>query len=187
VDLGLYIDGYREILKFCSLLGSVFKFIHSEIESKCGVLEKLRENDKDGNYTTLKRMVKHEMESKLIFKPYEEYISGCRTIVRLQWGMDFIRTFLREVSKLNPEDGTSSMGKEAYYKTLGSHHTWILRQGAYLAMMCLPSKKNLVSTVCGANMYEEASIVLPLALMAVDEVYQRTDTWLKTNDLLSLP
>lgn len=48
---------------------------------------------------------------------------------------------------MSPEDSTSSIGAKAYYETLGNYHSWFLRQGAYIAMNFLPTKKTLLVSV----------------------------------------
>lgn len=60
---------------------------------------------------------------------------------------DFIRTFLEKLGKLNPDDSTSSIGREAYTKTLASYHSFFIRQGAYIAMYTLPTQKVLLQRV----------------------------------------
>lgn len=58
-----------------------------------------------------------------------------------------MKTFLQRISKLNPNEGTASVGKQSYEETLAHHHVWYVRAGARLAMITMPSKQNLLNYV----------------------------------------
>ena len=50
---------------------------------------------------------------------------------------------------------TSVIAAEIYPQTMGKHHSWVLRKMAALAMMTLPLRKDLITTMCKQN---EASV-----------------------------
>ncbi|KAL1139747.1 hypothetical protein AAG570_006724 [Ranatra chinensis] len=126
-------------------MGSFFSFIETEINSKSAILTDLIGNDENGNFSTVKSMMRHEMDSGLLKK--SGYVSGCRTLLRLHRGLDFIRQFLKHVYELRSDEGTSSVCMKVYSKTLGNFHPWLIRQGAYLAMYTLPSRAALLNRV----------------------------------------
>lgn len=66
-------------------MGSVFGFVKSDIDSKADILSTFRQSDENGNFESLRSMVKHEMDSELLNKP--KYTSGCRTLLRLHRGL----------------------------------------------------------------------------------------------------
>ncbi|KAF6210754.1 hypothetical protein GE061_013864 [Apolygus lucorum] len=173
IHLDSYLEAYKELVKFCNLLGNVFKFVKEEIESKSEILLQLKSQNVE-EFRTLKGMVNYEMESGLLNK--KEYTSGCRTLLRLHWGLDFIRTFLKRVHGMDQDDKISTVGREVYHNTLGRHHAWYIRFGASTAMCLLPSKKVLIDTICGGQL--ESAIVdeMPHMLQTADEVYTRTET-----------
>ena len=41
----------------------------------------------------------------------------------------------------------STLVREAYNKGLGPHHPWIVRQGANLAMMAVPSRESFLAEI----------------------------------------
>lgn len=44
-------------------------------------------------------------------------------------------------------DGTSQAGRDAYDQTLAEHHSWFIKNGAFVAMYALPSKEVLLHRV----------------------------------------
>lgn len=70
-------------------MGTVFGFVGSEIGSKMEVLEQFVFKDEDNNYSTMKQMVKYEMDKGLLNDT--SYISGCRTLLRLHRGLGKLR------------------------------------------------------------------------------------------------
>lgn len=183
IHLGHYLDAYKELKKFCNLMGSVFGFVASEIENKTGVLEQFRKEDECGNFVTMKNMIKHEKE-KGVLKNIN-YISGCRTLLLLNRGLDFLRTFLRRASTLNPNEGTASIGKQSYEETLAMHHVWYIRAGTKLAMITMPTKQNLLNYVLG-DTQEYMLQYLPEVIEAANRVYDRTYKTMKDYNLLGL-
>ncbi|XP_073979843.1 ceramide-1-phosphate transfer protein [Rhodnius prolixus] len=183
IHLGHYLDSYKELKKFCHLMGSVFGFVASEIESKTGILEQFRKEDECGNFVTMKNMIKHEKDQGVLKNI--NYISGCRTLLLLNRGLDFLKTFLQRISKLNPNEGTASVGKQSYEETLAHHHVWYVRAGARLAMITMPSKQNLLNYVLGDT--QDCMLqYLPEVVEAANRVHARTYNTLKAHNLLEL-
>lgn len=44
-------------------------------------------------------------------------------------------------------DSTSQAGRDAYDQTLAQHHSWFIKNGAFVAMYALPSKDVLLHRV----------------------------------------
>uniref|UniRef100_A0A146KJJ9 Glycolipid transfer protein domain-containing protein 1 n=1 Tax=Lygus hesperus TaxID=30085 RepID=A0A146KJJ9_LYGHE len=183
IHLDSYLKVYKELVKFCNLLGNVFKFVKDEIESKSEILHQLKSQHAE-EFQTLKGMVKYEMESGKLNK--KNYTSGCRTLLRLHWGLDFIRTFLKRVHAMDLEDKTSTVGREVYHTTLGSRHAWYIRYGASAAMYLLPSKRILIDMICGGQLDSAIVDEMPHMLQTADEVYNRTEIVYEMNNLLKL-
>lgn len=184
IKLGSYLAAYEELCKFCQLMGSVFTFVLSEIRSKMDVLIELRKNDIADNFFSMKSMVKYEEESNLLHNA--QYISGCRTLLRLHRGLDFLRNFLKRVGELQGNENTSGIGQEVYKETLGKYHSWLIRKGATVAMYVLPTRDVLLNRVCGDNT-EIALRCLPSMLDATNDVYNRTENYFREKELLNLP
>lgn len=184
VDLTAYLEAYRELKKFCNLMGTVFGFVGSEIGSKMDVLIKLRSRHENGNFTTMKKMIEYELENNLLKD--SKYVSGSRTLLRLHRGLDFIRQFLKRVGELEPHENTNSIGQEVYNNTLARYHPWLIRKGAIIAMYVLPTREALLHRVCGENV-QIALAALPSMLDLTNQVYDRTERFYKDRDLLNLP
>lgn len=156
-----------------------------DIKAKLTILEGFRANTEVGSkFVTVKSMIDYEKTAELLQK--KDYVSGCRTLLRLHRGLDFTRDFLRKLSELNPEDKTSEACKISYQETLAPYHTFLIRKGAGIAMAYgLPPRDELLSKVCkDVKMSIEA---LPEMLKYTDEVYNRIQVLYTSNDLLALP
>lgn len=69
----------------CSLLGTIFGFVGSEILSKMNVLRELRNKDVAGHFDTMKNMISYEKGNNMLYK--SDYVSGSRTLLRLHRGL----------------------------------------------------------------------------------------------------
>lgn len=184
VDLTAYLEAYRELQKFCNLMGTVFGFVGSEIGSKMEVLVELRSKHENGNFASMKKMIEYEIENNLLKD--SKYMSGSRTLLRLHRGLDFIRQFLKRVGELEPHENTNSIGQEVYNNTLARYHPWLIRKGAIIAMYVLPTREALLQRVCGEHV-QVALDALPSMLDLTNEVYDRTERYYRHRDLLGLP
>lgn len=166
-------------------MGTIFGFVSSDIKAKLTILEEFR-NNKEVNlkFETVKTMIEYEKNAGLLQK--KDYVSGCRTLLRLHRGLDFTRDFLRRLSQLKPDEKTSEACKISYQETLASYHTFLIRKGAGIAMaMGLPARDELLAKVC--KDVQKSIDSLPEMLMKTDEVYERIQVLYKTHDLLALP
>ncbi|KAI5756540.1 hypothetical protein M8J77_025771 [Diaphorina citri] len=184
VDLENYLIGYEQLCKFCYLLGKGFGFIGAEIESKIKVLKNFLCGDYKDHFKTIKEMINYEQSSNLLEK--SDYVSGCRTLLRLHWGLDFFRLFLDGISQLNPDESTYHVGQEVYDATLGLHHSWYIRMGAGVAMYTLPTKCGLFERVTGGDHVEEALEFLPHVIEVTNQIYNRVQSCIAENQLLDL-
>ncbi|XP_070501380.1 ceramide-1-phosphate transfer protein [Chironomus tepperi] len=179
-----YIEAFKEILKFFNAMGSIFGFVSSDIKTKIGIIEEFRLNKEvSDKFLSVKSMMDYEMSAELLQK--KDYVSGCRTLLRLHRGLDFTRNFLRKLAELNPDDKTSDACKVSYQDTLAPYHPFLIRKGANLAMYALPTRDVLLTKVC-----KDVSLsvkALPEMLQYTDTVYDRIQALYKLNDLLALP
>lgn len=184
VDLKAYLDAYNELYKFFQLMGSVFSFVSSDLKQKIDILTELRAKDESQNYATVKSMIEHERENKLLEK--SDFVNGARTLLRLHRGLDFIREFLRQLSDLSDIEKTSSCCQDAYNKTLAKHHPWVIRKAAIVAMYTMPCRETLFKKVCGEDVQRNID-VLPKMLEVTADVFDRTNTVYDTYQLHTLP
>ncbi|KOX79570.1 Glycolipid transfer protein domain-containing protein 1 [Melipona quadrifasciata] len=183
IDLKAYLDAYNELYKFFQLMGSVFGFVSSDLKEKIQILNELMNKD-DQNYTTIKSMIQHEKENKILDKG--DCTNGTRTLLRLHRGLDFIREFLRQLGELSDSDKTSSCCQDAYNKTLAKHHPWVIRKAAIVAMYTMPTRELLFKKVCGTDVQRNVD-VLPKMLEVTADVFNRTHNLYDVHQLHSLP
>ncbi|XP_017472488.1 PREDICTED: ceramide-1-phosphate transfer protein [Rhagoletis zephyria] len=184
VLLDSYLEAYEEINKFFQLMGTVFGFVSSDVRSKIDILCEYRRNESTGErFVTIKTMISYEKDEELLKD--NSYVSGCRTLLRLHRGLEFIYEFLRRLSELNECDKTHACCKSAYNETLAKHHPWVVRKGAVVAMYALPTQGELLKRVC-MNV-TRAIEVLPEMLKHTKSVYDRVELLYSDNDLHGLP
>lgn len=67
-------------------MGSIFGFVCSDVKSKVEVLEVFRENkDTSEKFISVRQMIHYERDKELLSK--KDYVSGCRTLLRLHRGL----------------------------------------------------------------------------------------------------
>lgn len=170
------------IFRFFTAMGTVFGFVSADIRSKVNILEELREKDHH-NYHSVKRMMIYEKDSGSLNQA--DFVSGCRTLLRLHRGLDFLRDFLRRIAQLQGNDKCCSACQISYGETLAKYHPWLIRTGANVAMMALPTKQHLLKKVCVDP--EKAVLILPDMLLATDKIYDRIQELYTLYDMHELP
>ncbi|GAB0086254.1 ceramide-1-phosphate transfer protein [Sergentomyia squamirostris] len=183
VFMDAYLSGYKELNKFFQLMGKVFGFVSSDVKSKVEILEEFRTKDSREHFSSFQKMIAHEKDNGLLEK--KDYVSGCRTLLRLHRGLDFIREFLRQLGTLNPDDKTGTCCQNAYNATLANFHPWLIRKGVSVAVYGLPTRDNLLDKVCQDK--EAAVERLPTTLDILQKVYDRTQAMYTAHDLHGLP
>ncbi|XP_030751071.1 ceramide-1-phosphate transfer protein isoform X1 [Sitophilus oryzae] len=192
VDLELYLESFEELsnvihFRFLSLLGTIFSFVNKDLQQKMDHLNNLlKDNDTTHTYKTVKAMIEHEKESGLLYKT--GFVSGSRTLLRIHRGLDFIQLFLKKIGELQDHDTTYVACREAYDLTLAKHHSFMIKNGAKMAMYTLPNRGQLLKRVCiEEEEIERALSLLPKTLEVSSIVYTRIDTLYTAHNLHDLP
>ncbi|XP_055625938.1 ceramide-1-phosphate transfer protein [Toxorhynchites rutilus septentrionalis] len=185
VAIDAYLEAFKELYKFFSLMGTIFGFVSSDVKEKVEILEKLRQQkDNPDKFETIQGMMEYEQEANLLTK--KGYVSGSRTLLRLHRGLDFIYVFLKRMGELDaPDANTNGICQSAYNETLAQFHPWLIRKGANVAMYALPARDQLLDRVCVDT--SEAISLLPSMLVATRKVYDRTQELYTKFDLHGLP
>lgn len=173
--------------RFFALMGSIFSFVSSDLVDKVNILNSFLEDEATSyQFATCKSMMEYEKSNNLLEK--QNYVSGSRTLLRLHRGLDFIRKFLLKLSELNENDNTAKACKQVYNETLANYHTFWIRQGAYIAMVTMPNRRDLLSRVCPQEEQLAQTLqLLPDALEVMSKVYDRMENLYTMHDLHSLP
>lgn len=67
-------------------MGSIFGFVSSDVRAKVEILEDFRENKEVAEkFESVKKMIVYEKDKELLQK--KDYVSGCRTLLRLHRGL----------------------------------------------------------------------------------------------------
>lgn len=209
----LYLEGYFELNKFFSLMGTVFGFVSSDVGSKIEILAEFRKRKEDADrFETFAGFMVHEKDSGLLKKT--DYVSASRTLLRLHRGLgesdhcclsgalrmnsicviisipkipipDFIREFLSALGELQKDEKTHTVCQAAYNRTLAAHHPWLVRKGAIVAMYTMPTRDALLNRVCVD--VPAAIECLPQMLDVTRQVSVRTHDLYTLHDLHGLP
>lgn len=184
IKLCEYINSYEHINIFFNLMGTLFSFVSKDLQAKVDILQSYLA---DGNFETVRTMFEYERDNGLLEK--RGYISGSRTLLRLHRALDFIRMFLKRVGDLRDGDGTAQACREAYDATLAAHHTFVVRNGARVAMYALPTRQHLFVKVCcgDAELIKESLQLLPTTLDTMASVYDKVDVMFTKYNLHHLP
>lgn len=191
IDLGLYLQGFNELLRFFHLLGAVFIFVAKDVESKINILENYRKESENGfNYRTVQTMIEYE-KSKNILEDTKRP-SGARTLLRLHRALEFVSHFMLEVSNLGDDKGTADVARDCYKKTLAKYHPWYIKKSASIAMYTLPYRHQLVERAyCGSIPSCENSNTISNSMnrlsQLAEEVFNAIQKLYDEHQLLELP
>lgn len=186
LDMDSYILAYAEFNKFFSLLGTVFGFVASDVSSKLDILQNFRNGNNSHQFESIEQMIIYEKNEKLLKS--SKYVSASRTLLRLHRAMEFIFLFLEEVIQFKMNDNLTKACQNAYNATLAQHHPWIIQKAAIMAMYALPNKDGLLVRIKLPHEPEELySELLSKTVVAMKEVFFRTQKFYEDHDLLRLP
>ena len=82
-------------------------------------------------------------------------------------------------------DKASHIAAAVYSETLARHHPWLVQKMAGLAMYMLPSRRQLMETMCKQD-YTQMSVLLEGTVRAGKPVYQITQRLYENNDLFDI-
>ncbi|XP_054722670.1 ceramide-1-phosphate transfer protein-like [Uloborus diversus] len=189
LNMDHYLTGFKELYRFFSLLGSVFGFVASDIISKVNILEEYQRSENAHEYSTVQSMVEYESSSGITTDTSQP--SGSRTLLRLHRSLEFVMSFMRDISTAEADSKTSSIAQKCYKETLSKHHPWLIQKGAYFAMYTLPARQQFIERVsggpcdsCTVQHYEKVMGDIGEVLR---KVYEETHKLYEANNLLDLP
>jgi len=186
LDMDSYIKAYTEFNKFFGLMGTVFGFVASDVTSKIEILQNFRQGANGDKFETIEQMILYEEKEKLFDD--SKYVSASRTLLRLHRALLFIALFLEELGNIGADDKLVGSCQKTYSATLGKFHPWIVQKAALMAMYALPTKQGLLNRIKDPSETEEFyADLLPKAVSAMKEVYNRTQKYYEDHNLLELP
>ena len=71
------------------------------------------------------------------------YISTARNVGKTRWVLEFFSIMMGRLYE-DREAKLSAVALEAYNKVLGPYSSWVIRQGAYIAIQTVPSRESFL-------------------------------------------
>ncbi|CAD5111825.1 DgyrCDS1095 [Dimorphilus gyrociliatus] len=187
ISLKEYCQGYELLCRLINQLGSIFKFVTSDITDKMDILKNYLAGPDATHYCNLQSFIHYEVENdKVDFKKRND--SGCRTFLRLHRALLFVSEFLKELQNHDDAGNLSGMTWKVYEKTLGKYHNWGIRKLVGVALYTLPTKRQLILKMLRPGLTEEELIGFNTQLIEVLEtIYSKCQEILEEHKLLELP
>ncbi|XP_053115512.1 glycolipid transfer protein domain-containing protein 2 isoform X2 [Hemicordylus capensis] len=189
VLIGEYLRGWKELIKLMDSLGTAFRLISRETSSKITLMQDHHSGLHGPHYHTVQSMVTFELANGLVgfqFLPAGRPPSGCRTLLRLHRALKWLELFLHKLGTSGKDEEPSQMCASAYQEALAPYHSWWVRQAAALAFMALPSRRELLHTVC-AEEEQKARSLLHATVRTLFDVYNITQEVYAAHLMLELP
>lgn len=184
--LDKYVEAYKELMRFFDLLGSVFAFVTSDVQSKIKILQQYLISENARHYGTVRSMINHEVTNNLT-RVQGNPPSGSRTLLRLHRALKFIIRLFGDLKSMNDSDKISAVTFKAYDETLAQHHTWIVRKAVGLAVYAMPSRQGLSEKMIHGGTEEQLKKLLGDFVEEVQPVYDSIQSVYADNELLDLP
>ena len=140
------ISAIYDFTKFFKEISSALSMGFSDITEKCGIMrEKFKQYPEA---TDIQNLLQIEMSKNLHQlnrdnnsqlghgkDQYKDYISACRTFLRLLWFLEYLIDVFECMLKDNGTGPIKKILGDSYNKILSPHHTFIVRKAVGLALM----------------------------------------------------
>lgn len=184
IDLLLFVEAYKELLKYLDHLGKIFNFVKADLVDKFQNLDKCMKRDSK-HYTTIQSSIEYEKQDK---KVYMQNPNATLSILRLIRGLDFIRKFLENLYKnKDTNKKTPELAIWAYEETLAFRHNWVVRKMVRTGLYLLPYKADLISNMShGVQNDKETDLIFKDFLGTIDSIYSIIHKLYDENNFLEL-
>lgn len=157
IDLFLFLEASRGIVKFVELLGTAFYPVKNDIHGNIEKLLKIHNEDKE-KFKYVSNIIEYELDLK------DEDKIGIDALLWLKRALEYIQLFLTYFvedyqEKKNTEDLTPYFRK-AYELKLKQYHGWFIQQLFSLCIRVAPSRKDLIKLLAtGLENFSEHDIM----------------------------
>ena len=149
LSMDSYIKGYEEIVKFITLLGTVFGWVASDVVAKISVLKGHVGNEETGShFVSIQTMTEYEVRENLINYEARDSTTGSWNLLQLQRALEYVIAFVVKVPEIGNEDKCCPVSQEAYKATLMKFHPWLMQKAALAVMNLLPTREGLIQKIC---------------------------------------
>lgn len=187
VHLPSYIVIWIHLKKVLDAMGSVFKFVSSDVDDKIKILQKI---EKVQNFITIEKMMTEEKAAgKINYERLDEKNpSASRTLLRLHRAFKMISTLLGKISRNEHDGKMSTIAYESYHSSpMPAHHPWVIRKSIGVAVYTLPDSQSFCKKIAPELAGEELLKTLKEIEGVLEEIFSRTDILYIKHELDSIP
>ncbi|CAF3865811.1 unnamed protein product [Rotaria sordida] len=192
-----YIDGYRELIKFCDSLGYIFKFVKDDVIDKLNILQLFVDKDIE-NFDTIQKAINYETEYNLIKTNPNNFT---RTLLRLHRALLFIIEFLHGLAERPLSESTTTIATQCYDATLNNYHTikyktnihnrtildaFLIRKSVKIGFRILPSRLQIDEAIFHGHKTELLEQYKTF-IKIIQQIYDTIQTFYTEKKYLQLP
>ncbi|CAF1231920.1 unnamed protein product [Rotaria sordida] len=177
-----YIDGYRELIKFCDSLGYIFKFVKDDVIDKLNILQLFVDKDIE-NFDTIQKAINYETEYNLIKTNPNNFT---RTLLRLHRALLFIIEFLHGLAERPLSESTTTIATQCYDATLNNYHAFLIRKSVKIGFRILPSRLQIDEAIFHGHKTELLEQYKTF-IKIIQQIYDTIQTFYTEKKYLQLP
>ncbi|CBY24944.1 unnamed protein product [Oikopleura dioica] len=187
VHLPSYIIIWTHLKSVLDAMGSVFKFVSSDVNDKIKILQN---KEKEQNFITVeKMMIKEKSTGKINYDHLDEKSpSASRTLLVLHRAFKMISLLFGKLSR-NENDGMiSTIAYESYHSSpMPAHHSWFIRKSIDLAVYTLPDRQSFCKKIGPKLTDEELMEILKEVEGFLEEIFSRIELLYIKHELENIP
>jgi len=186
VDLETYINCWSSLNQILGVLGSVFRFVQSDVEDKVQILQRIYNEKK---YISINAMMVEEKSNGLINYEFldEKNPSASRTLLRLHRALKMVALLLQKISS-DKKEKMSKIAYDSYHECpMPEHHPWVIKKAIGAAVYTLSDVKSFCNSIAPEMEQTELKSKLIEASDIMDKIFDDTDKLYIEHKLDSIP
>jgi hypothetical protein len=186
VDLETYINCWSSLNQILGVLGSVFRFVQSDVEDKVQILQRIYNEKK---YKSINVMMIEEKANGLINYEFldEKNPSASRTLLRLHRALKMVALLLQKISS-DKKEKMSKIAYDSYHECpMPAHHPWVIKKAIGAAVYTLSDVKSFCNSIAPNMEQAELNAKLIEASDIMDKIFDDTDKLYIEHKLDSIP
>ena len=188
-----------DFTKFFKNISSALNMGFSDITEKCELMRKRFTEYPDS--TSIQDLCNKEIELN-IYKlngdnnkslghyndEYSNYISGCRTFLRLLWFLEYLIDIFENIVKCEGNEKIKKILGDSYNKVLAPHHGFLVRKavGFALSFSNAGNVADIVKLILGYDFNDESKTLLKETSCLIKKIWNGGNEFYKENNLLDL-
>jgi len=194
------LSSINDFTKFFKEISSALSMGFSDITEKCGIMrEKFKEYPEAKDIQDLLQIEMGKNLHKLNrdnnselghgYDEYKNYISACRTFLRLLWFMEYLIDIFETVLKNKGDAAIKNILGDSYSKVLAPHHSFFVRKAVGFALMFSSGgtvEKNVKLIFNQKEYNDEAKKVIQNTIDIMKIIWKAGHDFYQKHDLLEL-